>query len=155
MTAYVGVHTVEIRFGAETVTVPLQPFGGKHIRQLHSLPELARKPQALRQNAASLMRELGDPYPSLWRLLVDQHGPRDGARRMARVLRMIVDDGQECVTVRVRQALDESTLDRLFLTARPTPPPSNTVPHQLAAFHIETASARRYNALLDGGGWHV
>jgi transposase len=155
VTAYVGVDTVEIRFGEETVTAPLQPFGGKHIRQLHYLPELARKPQALRQNAASLMRELGDPYPSLWRLLVDQHGPRDGARRMARVLRMIVDDGQECVTVRVRQALDDPTLDRLFLAVSPTKPPSNAVPPELAAFHIETASASRYDALLDGGGWHV
>ncbi|MCK6555612.1 hypothetical protein L6Q96_13690 [Candidatus Binatia bacterium] len=50
-------------------------FGEKRIRYRHYLPELAQKPQAVRQVAAELLSELGEPYGALCRLLVDSHGP--------------------------------------------------------------------------------
>ena len=47
---------------------------------------LARKPQAVRQVAAELTRDLGPPFAAAWRSLVDAHGPKQAARVFAKVL---------------------------------------------------------------------
>jgi transposase len=49
--AYVGPEDVKLFCRGEEQTHPRQPFGGKSIRYRHYLPELARKPQAVRQVA--------------------------------------------------------------------------------------------------------
>lgn len=60
-TAHVGLHSVRIVCRDEEVEHPRQPFGGRSVRQRHYLPEFAKKPQAVRQNAAELLAELGEP----------------------------------------------------------------------------------------------
>lgn len=148
--AYVGVDAVTIRCGDEEVSAPRQPFGGSYVQQRHYLPELARKPQAVRQNALLLTEELGAPFPDLWRLLVDWHGPRDAARRMARILEMMLAEGESVVRERVRRAIETDTVDRLLLTQKRQPKEVVAVPNGLEAYEIEESSAATYDALLGG-----
>jgi hypothetical protein len=58
-TAYVGVEDIKLVCRGETEVVPRQRRGGKQIRYRHYLPELAKKPQAMRQVAPELVAELG------------------------------------------------------------------------------------------------
>jgi hypothetical protein len=64
LTAWVGATTVTIvgRNGTR-ITHPRQRFGGRSIDYGHYLPALAIKPQAVRQVAPDLVRDLGDPFP--------------------------------------------------------------------------------------------
>ena len=71
-TAYVGVEDIRLVCRGETEVVPRQRRGGKRISYRHYLPELARKPQAVRQVAPELVAELGEPYG---RLLVSPGRP--------------------------------------------------------------------------------
>lgn len=152
--AYIGVHSVTIRHGDESISAPRQAFGGRHVRQRHYLPELARKPQAVRQNIHLIVTELGDPFPVLWRLLVDRHGPRDGARWMARVLGAVVNDGEESVRKRILRAIEEDALDTLLLDRPKAKPEAQVpVPEGLDSIVVEAASITDYDALL--GGDHV
>jgi len=151
-TAYVGAADVRLVCQGEQLTVERQRFGGKRIRYRHYLPELARKPQALRQVAGELLVELGEPFAGLWRLLVDTHGPREAARAFARVLGTVVDHGEAAVAAAIGRALAAERTDLLALAqfiTRP-PRPQITVPPALAAYHIESASAATYDRLPGG-----
>jgi hypothetical protein len=61
-TAYVGVEDVKLVCCGQTETYAKEPKGGKKIRYRHYLSELSHKPQAVRQVAPELIRELGEPY---------------------------------------------------------------------------------------------
>jgi transposase len=78
-TAYVGVDAIKLSWRDDEVVCERARKGDKQIRYRHYLPELARKPQAVRQVAAELIRELGEPYDQLWRLLLETHGERQAA----------------------------------------------------------------------------
>jgi hypothetical protein len=149
-TAYVG--PVDIRFvcRGEAVVAPRQRFGGRLVRYRHYLPELARKPQAVRQVAAELVAELGEPFGALWRLLVDAHGPKDAARTLARVLGAIGDHGEPAVAAAVRTALAGERADLLALAHTLTQRPAALaqVPASLARYEIAGASAAAYDTLL-------
>lgn len=67
----------------------------------HYLPELARKPQAIRQVAGELVRDLGSPFRELWRELVDEDGPRYASRVFANVLEAVVELGRPTVVQRL------------------------------------------------------
>src|SRR5205814_6809061 len=67
----------------------------------HYLPELARKPQAIRQVAGELIRDLGSPFGELWRELVDEDGPRYASRIFAKVLEAVVELGRPTVVQRL------------------------------------------------------
>ena len=69
--------------------------------KVHYLPELARKPQAIRQIADELIRDLGQPFRQLWEELVDQDGPRYASRIFAKVIEAIVELGRACVVERL------------------------------------------------------
>jgi hypothetical protein len=128
-----------------------QPFGGRSIRYRHYLAELAKKPQAVRQVAAELTAELGEPFRTLWRLLVDSQGPREGGRAFARVLGAIVDQGEQPVAEAVRQAIAADRLDQIVLRAKPAEArPCVAVPSALDAYVIESARAADFDALLLG-----
>ena len=152
-TAFVGPEDVRLVCRGEVVTHPRRGFGEQSIRYRHYLRELAHKPQAVRQVAPELLAELGAPYDTLWRLLVDTHGPADGARAFARVLAAVVDHGEAPVADAVREALRR---DRLDLVAMVPPaaatPAANPVPELLAAHHVESARATDFDRLLAGGG---
>ena len=68
-TAYVGVEDIRLVCRGEVEVVPRQRRGGRRVQYRHYLPELARKPQAVRQVAPELVEELGEPYGRLWSLL--------------------------------------------------------------------------------------
>ena len=66
---------------------PRKRFGQRSIDYRHYLPELARKPQAVRQVLPDLLRDLGAPFPAVWARFVAAHAAprrrpalREGAR---------------------------------------------------------------------------
>jgi transposase len=156
-TAYLGVKDVAIVCRGERVTHERQRFGEKRIAYRHYLPELAKKPQAVRQVAAELLGELGEPYGELWRLLVDTHGPREAARIFARVLGAVVAHGEEPVGRALRASLKAGRLDLLSLASAfsetSTAPKTIAVPPALESYDVERARAADYDHLLaaDGG----
>jgi hypothetical protein len=152
-TAYVGVEEVSIVCRGEEVVYLRERFGGKRIRYRHYLPELARKPQAVRQVAPELVAELGEPYGQLWQLLVDTYGPQDGARALARVIGAIAGQGEEAVTKALKVALESGSKTPIGLVPRPAHeiPRSLSVPMALAGYRVEAARAADYDVLLWGG----
>jgi hypothetical protein len=88
----IGVDAVRI-LGPDGRTVRHRKvgFSRRSIEYRHYLPELARKPQALRQVAEELVPALGDVYVRAWHHLVDVHGPKQAARIFAQVLWALED----------------------------------------------------------------
>ena len=151
-TAYVGPSDVRVMCRGESVVHPRQRFGGRRVSYRHYLPELARKPQAVRQVAAELLAELGEPFGAFWRLLVDAHGPREAARIFARVLAAVVAHGEAAVAQALTRALAADRTDLLALAEQIQrhASPSVPVPSTLAEHHVATASVATYDALLGG-----
>jgi transposase len=154
VTAYAGVDEVEL-VGPDKrrVVHRRQRFGGRSVDYRHYLPELARKPQAVRQVATELVRDLGEPFSAVWSRLVDQHGPKQAARIFAQVLQAIVDLGYAVVVERLDRALSDGTA--LTLALRPPPPPEPSValdclPAGLQHIEVAAACAGDYDALLGG-----
>ena len=151
---FAGADTIEI-VGPDDrrVAHPRVRAGHKQVDYRHYLRELRKKPQAVRQVADELIRDLGEPYATLWRNLIDEHGPKDAARRFARVLGAIVDFGEVVVTARVRAAL--VTGEPILLALHPTAPLPATItagalPAALAGHEVEAGRATDYDALLGG-----
>ena len=144
-TAYVGPVDIRLVCGDEQIVRPRQNRGGRLIKYRDYLPELSRKPQALRQVAAELLVELGEPYGAFWRLLVDAHGPHDAARVFAKVLGAVSVKGDDAVTT----ALAPLIMQEPAIIERPLPPPTHVpVPDALLQHHVESARAEDYDALL-------
>jgi len=151
-TAYVGVEDIRLVCRGETEVVPKQRRGGKRISYLHYLPELARKPQAVRQVAPELVAELGEPYGRLWSLLIGRYGAKEAARVLSRVLGAVVDHGSETVAEALEAALDAGRCDLLAMAGRLQK--ANTVvevPMALRSYEIEAGSPADYDVLLRGG----
>jgi transposase len=152
-TAYVGVDTIEFVCRGARVTHPRQGFGTRSIRYRHYLPELAHKPQAVRQVAPELVAELGEPYGRFWALLVATHGARDGARILAQVLGVVVAHGEPAVRDALAATLASGRCDLLTLARLVAPlvaPVTGVVPPALAGYVIEAARAADYDRLLVG-----
>src|SRR5688572_16619194 len=104
-----------VRIGATTVTIigkdgtairhPRKRFGQRAIDCRHYLPELARKPQAVRQVLPDLLRDLGAPFPAVWDHLQAAHGPREAARLFAKVLGELETRGAADVVPTLEAAL--------------------------------------------------
>jgi hypothetical protein len=152
-TAYVGCETVEIVCRGASTTHHRKRFGDKSIRYRHYLSELARKPQAVRQVAPELLKELDESYAELWRLLVDRHGPADAARAFARVLDAVCAHGESTVGRAIQQSLAAGQAGVLPL---PRPEPAQiTVPEPLRHHVVEVTPASTFDALLAEGVSHV
>lgn len=155
VTVRVGAEVVEVLgSGGDVVRHPHQRHGGRSIDYRHYLPELAKKPQAVRQVAAELVRDLGEPYDAAWRLLCDAHGPRDAARVFAKVLSHVVERGIDSVAHRLRTALQRD--EPLLLALEPAAPPPEQVaqeklPTPLQALVVESGCAADYDGWLRGG----
>jgi hypothetical protein len=153
--AYVGVDEIEIIGPDRRVVVhPRKLFGGRSIDYRHYLPELAKKPQAVRQVAEELIRDLGPPFDALWSHLVDERGPKQAGRIFAHVLRSVVELGQAVTAERVQRALASG--EPVLLALRPSEPlpPSVTVealPSRLRVIDVASGRAADYDALLVGG----
>ncbi len=103
------------RVGATTVTIvgrdgtrivhPRKRFGQRSIDYRHYLPELARKPQAVRQVLPELLRDLGAPFPAVWDHFHAAHAPREAARLFAKVLGQLDTHGFAVVVPALEAAL--------------------------------------------------
>ena len=151
-TAYIGVDDVRITCLGETVTQPRVRFGTRQVRYRHYLPELARKPHAVRQVAPELIAELGAPWGGLWELLRGAHGELEAARVLARLLGAVCEHGEE----RVRLALEAAIAQRRYETPErsvPKPALQNiAVPDALASYIVEAGRASDYDHLLFADG---
>ena len=74
-TAYVGVDQVRLVCMDESVTHPRVGFGRRRVVYRHYLPELARKPQAVRQVAPELLADV-DSHGAIRRHRHDDDRPR-------------------------------------------------------------------------------
>lgn len=137
----------------EVVQHPRLRFGQRSVDYRHYLAVLAKKPQALRQVAPELMRDLGAPFASAWQFLCDQKGPLEAARAFAKVLQAVVEKGIDEVARLVRSALD--TGEPILLALRPPTAPATTVaseciPEALRCFEIEQPTMRDFDLTLGG-----
>ena len=153
VTAYVGVDAITLVGAAgERVRHVRQRFGRRAVDYRHYLPELARKPAAVRQVADELVPTLGEPYTEAWQRLVDVHGPKQAARVFAHVLGAIVDQGHEPVAARLRGALADGT--PLLLAIKPAVQPQpitlDELPASLRGIEVVGSTAAAYDALLGG-----
>ena len=152
VTAYVGVEDVRLVCRGEAEVVPRQRRGGKCVQYRHYLPELARKPQAVRQVAPELVAELGEPYQRLWSLLEGRYGPQEAARVLARVLGAMVDYGSQAVAEALDAALQAGRCDLLTLSSRLQKTDLTVeVPAALQGYEVEAGSPADYDVLLAGG----
>jgi hypothetical protein len=153
-TAYIGVDDVRISCMGESVTHPRARSGTRQVRYRHYLPELARKPHAVRQVAPELIAELGAPWSGLWELLTAAHGELEAARVVARLLGAVCEHGEERVRRALETAVSQRRIELLDLTSsQPAPVNKIAVPEALAAYVVEARCAADYDHLLlaDGG----
>ena len=137
----------------EVVQHPRLRFGQRSVDYRHYLAVLAKKPQALRQVAPELMRDLGAPFASAWQSLCDQKGPLEAARAFAKVLQAVVEKGIDEVARLVGSALD--TGEPILLALRPPTAPATTVaseciPEALRGFEVEQPTMRDFDLTLGG-----
>ena len=155
---WVGLDLV-VRIGATDVTIvgrdgtrighPRKRFGQRSIDYRHYLPELARKPQAVRQVLPDLLRDLGEPFPAVWAQLHAAHGPREGARLLAKILGELETRGAAEVIPLLRAALATGT--PLLLPRRPAAmAPAVEVPAPLRDLEIASGCAADYDGWLTG-----
>jgi len=153
ITALVGVDNITLVGPDGRVTHGRVHFGERSIDYRHYMPELAKKPQALRQVADELLPRMSGTYQRVWKQLVDEHGPKQGARAFAQVLKAVVEHGETAVARRLELALAAG--EPLLLAAHPPPPPSvlinaDALPHALRDVQVATAAAADFDALLRG-----
>jgi transposase len=147
------------RVGATTVTIigrdhtpishPRKRFGQRSIDYRHYLPELAKKPQAVRQVLPELLRDLGDPFAAVWAHFHAAHPEREAARLFAKVLGQIETQGLAFVAATVVRALRDGT--PVLLALRPTPTAAGAavaVPPALRDLEVATGCAADYDGWL-------
>lgn len=150
-TTHAGVDEVElVGPRGESVRRRRVPKGKSDIDYAaHYLDVLSTKPQAVRQVADVLMAQLGAPFPAWWQRLLDDDNPRDAARKMARILRGIVELGRDECERRVARAFasGEALGTALLVASSSTERPLQLVP---AAFDIvvETSTVKHFDDLL-------
>jgi hypothetical protein len=76
---------VNARIASTDIAHPRKRGGERSVDYRHYLPELARKPQAVRQVLPELLRNLGAPFPAVWERLRTAHSPREAARLLAKI----------------------------------------------------------------------
>ena len=152
LTAHVGASEVEIAGPSDRVVHPRLRFGQRSISYRHYLRELSRKPQALRQVADDLVGELGEPFASAWRSLVDEQGPKQAARAFAQVLRGLELHGEKIAAQRVALALARGEPIHLALVqpAREVTVAEESLPPSLQGVEVPSAAAADFDALLGG-----
>lgn len=155
---WAGVDLV-VRVGPTTVTIvgrdgtsvhhPRKRFGERSIDYRHYLPELARKPQAVRQVLPDLLRDLGAPFPAVWDRLQATHDAREAARLFAKILGELDTRGAADLVPALETVLATEmplTLAHLVIAA----PPRVEVPTSLREVEIATGCAADYDGWLTG-----
>ena len=141
---------------AHLTPIPKERKGTQKVRYRHYLSELAKKPQAVRQVAPELIREMGGPYERMWEMLLDRYGAKEAARVLARILGAVVDHGEEPVADALTAALCNGRCDLLSLAEhlkdRRERISSVRVPERLSDYEVESANASDYDLLLGRKG---
>ena len=147
-----------VRIGATTVTIvgkegtriqhPRKRLGQRSIDYRHYLPELARKPQAVRQVLRELLRDLGAPFPAVWDHFHAAHGPREAARLFAKVLGELETRGAADVVPTLEAALASGAPLVVARPAARTPAVRVDVPASLRDLEVPSGSAADYDAWL-------
>jgi transposase len=130
---------------------PRKRFGQRSIDYRHYLPELARKPQAVRQVLPDLLRDLGAPFAAVWDHFHAAHAPREAARLFAKVLGQLDTRGFEVVVPAVEAALRAGTPLLLALTPGPAGPvrlAPDIVPAALRDLDVPSGCAADYDGWL-------
>lgn len=152
--SYVGVDEIEIVGGdGRAIVHQRQPFGGRSVDYRHYVRELARKPQAVRQVADELIRDLGAPFDELWSHLVAENGAKNAARIFAHVLRAVADSGEQATAEHVRRALvsGEPVLLVLRPKERTAIVAADAIPWCLRDIDVAAGRAADYDVILGGG----
>lgn len=151
LVARVGAATVTLvgRDGTP-ITHPRKRFGERSIDYRHYLPELAKKPQAVRQVLPELLRDLGDPFPAVWAHFTGAHPEREAARLLAKVLGQIEAQGLPAVARTVAAALATGTPLLLALAPPPVPVVPLEVPLGLRDIDVTRGCAADYDGWLTG-----
>ena len=149
------------RIGATTVTIvgrdgtrilhPRKRFGQRSIDYRHYLPELARKPQAVRQVLPELLRDLGAPFSAVWDHFQSAHSPREAARLFAKVLGQLDTRGFDVIVPALEAALRTGTPVLLALTpgaAALAALDADAVPLPLRGLEISSGCAADYDGWL-------
>jgi hypothetical protein len=147
-----------VRVGATSVTIvgkdgsrishPRKRFGQRSIDYRHYLPELARKPQAVRQVLPDLLRDLGAPFPAVWEHLHAAHGPRDAARLFAKILGELETRGAAAVVPTLEAALATGTPLVVARHVAPATAARVDVPAPLRDLDVPSGCAADYDAWL-------
>ena len=159
-TRWAGLDLVA-RIGATSITIlgrdgtrimhPRKGFGQRSIDYRYYLPELARKPQAVRQVLPDLLRDLGTPFPAVWAHFHAAHPPREAARLFAKVLGQLETHGFDRVVPAIETALRTGTPILLALTpgGRVSPPLNrDVVPATLRELEVPSGCAADYDRWL-------
>jgi transposase len=152
--AHVGSDEITLVGPTGKITWERLRFGQRAVDYRHYLRELATKPQAVRQVAAPLIRDLGPSYGAAWRALVDAHGPKQAARVFAKVLGHVEERGVDAVAATLDKALAASEPLLLALAPPATPAPAMsalTLPSALRDVDVVSGRAADYDKLLAGG----
>jgi transposase len=149
-----------VRIGPTTVTIvgrdgtrirhPRKRFGQRAIDYRHYLPELTRKPQAVRQVLPDLLRDLGAPFPAVWNHLHAAHGPREAARLFARILGELDTRGAGDLVPALETALAAGTPLVLARSATVVAAARADVPASLRDVDVPSGCAADYDAWLTG-----
>jgi len=96
--------------------------------------------------------ELGEPFASAWRSLVDEQGPKQAARAFAQVLRGLELHGEKIAAQRVALALARGEPIHLALVqpAREVTVAEESLPPSLQGVEVPSAAAADFDALLGG-----
>ena len=147
-----------VRIGASTVTIvakdgtriqhPRKRFGERSIDYRHYLPELARKPQAVRQVLPDLLHDLGAPFPAVWDHLHAAHGPREAARLFAKILGELETRGAAEVVPTLQAALADGTPLLVAPRAGAAIPVRIDVPAPLQDVAVASGCAADYDTWL-------
>jgi transposase len=150
-----------VHIGATTVTIvgregtrilhPRKRFGQRSIDYRHYLPELARKPQAVRQVLPELLRDLGAPFPTVWEHFHAAHSPHEAARLFAKVLGQLDLYGFAVVVPAIQTALRSGTPVLLALTpgsAAPARLETDVLPAALRDLDVPSGCAADYDDWL-------
>jgi hypothetical protein len=150
-----------VRIGATRVTIvgkdgsriqhARKRFGQRSIDYRHYLPELARKPQAVRQVLPDLLRDLGAPFPAVWEHLRAAHDPREAARLFAKILGELETRGAADVVPTLEAALATGTPLVVARRGATGAPARVEVPPALRDLDIGSGAAADYDAWLTGG----
>lgn len=152
VTAYIGVEEIELVCRGEREVHKRVRAGMSSVRYRHYLPELSRKPQAVRQVALELVAELGEPYGQLWQLLVATHGGLEAGRTLARLLAAIGSHGEEEVRQCLARVLAQAAPACAVAVSDEPLSHEVEVPEALRFYHVEAGRAADYDWMLAQGG---